>query len=411
MSYKTRFAHARLVEYAKWFRAVMVLGARQVGKTTLLRQVFPEMRLITFDPVQDIHGARSDPDLFLDSFPPPLILDEIQYAPELFAALKRRLDLSDRPGQYLLTGSQNPTALRQVAESMAGRVGILELDGFALAEQAGGGGGMPWLKVWLESGGATEPARYGVFPVPSGLFSVLWRGSMPGLGEVPDHMVQPYLRSYVNTYVERDVRVVGDIREVGAFGEFVALCCALSAQEVNRAHFGRELGLAPATVQKWLGILKATYQWHESPGFSGNAVKRLSGKSKGYVADTGLACLLQRLSSLEALSASPLRGALFETWAVNEIRKQCSTLSAPPGLYHWRTAGGSEVDVVLDWNGVQYPVEIKCKTQLSGHDIRGVRAFRQTYGVQVPGIVIYAGDACRKLDDLTLAMPWNACAV
>ncbi len=409
MSYKPRFAQAKLKEYAKWFRAILVLGSRQVGKTTLLRQAFPGLPLITFDPVQDIHGARQDPDLFLDSFRPPLILDEIQYVPELFAALKRRIDLSEKPGQYFLTGSQNPAMLRQVAESMAGRVGILELAGFGVEELAGVGDCHPWLKVWLETGGEADPARYRFLPQPSGgLLSTLWRGGMPGLLGLPDTMVQPFLDSYLHTYVERDVRVMGDIRDMGGFGRFVALCAALTAQEVNKAQFGRELGIAPATALKWFDTLKATYQWHEIQAFSGNAVKRLVGKSKGYLTDTGLACLLQRLTSVEALSASPLRGALFETWVANGIRKQFTTLPSAPGLYHWRTAGGAEVDVVLDWNGVRYPVEIKCKTQLSGHDLRGIRAFRETYGTESPGVIVYAGESCRKLDAVTLAMPWNA---
>ena len=411
MSYKPRFAQAKLTEYGKWFRAVLVLGSRQVGKTTLLRQALPGMPLITFDPVQDLHGARQDPDLFLDSFPSPLILDEIQYAPELFAALKRRLDRSDKPGQYYLTGSQNPAMLRQVAESMAGRIGILELDGFGVEELAGAGNRPPWLKLWLETGGVADPGRYRCLPEPShGVLSALWRGGMPGLLGLPDTMVQPFLDAYLRTYVERDVRVMGDIRDVGIFGRFVALCAALTAQEVNKAQFGRELGIAPVTAQKWLDTLKATYQWHEVPAFSGNAVKRLTGKSKGYLTDTGLACLLQRLTSVEALSASPLRGALFETWVANGLRKQFITLPSTPGLYHWRTGGGAEVDVVLDWNGVRYPVEIKCKTQLSGHDLRGIKAFRETYGTPSPGVIVYAGDTCRKLDAMTLAMPWNAVA-
>ena len=409
MSYKPRFAQATLKEYGKWFRAILVLGSRQVGKTTLLRQAFPDLTLITFDPVQDIHGARQDPDLFLDSFPPPIILDEIQYAPELFAAIKRRIDRTQNVGQYFMTGSQNPAMLRQAAESMAGRVGILELDGFGVEELAGVGHLPPWLKVWLETGGAANPEHYRCLPEQSGgVLSALWRGGMPGLIGLPDTMVQPFLNAFLHTYVERDVRVMGDIRDMAGFGRFVALCAALTAQEVNKAQFGRELGIAPATAQKWLDTLAATYQWHEVPAFSGNAVKRLAGKGKGYMADTGLACLLQRLASVEALSASPLRGALFETWAVNGIRKQFSTLPASPGLYHWRTAGGAEVDVVLDWNGVRYPVEIKCKTQLSGHDLRGIRAFRETYGTEVPGVIVYAGECCRKLDDITLAMPWNA---
>lgn len=409
MPYQPRFAQEKLRDYAKWFRSVLILGARQVGKTTLLRQVFPSLPMVTFDPVQDIHGARRDPDLFLDSFPAPMLLDEIQYAPELFAALKRRLDRSDKPGQYILTGSQNPAMLRQVAESMTGRVGILELDHFGIEELAGVGEHAPWLKVWLASCGEATPERYHCLPESSGrLLPALWRGGMPGLIGQPDAMVQPFLNSYLHTYVERDVRVLGDIRDTEHFGMFVALCAALTAQEVNKAHFGRELGIVPATAQKWFGTLKATYQWHEVPAYSGNAVKRLAGKSKGYLADTGLACLLQRLSSVDALSASPLRGALFETWVANGIRKQFVTLPSSPGMYHWRTAGGAEVDVVLDWNGVRYPIEIKCQTQLSGHDLRGIRAFRETYGTQVPGVIVYAGDQCRKLDALTLAMPWNA---
>jgi len=276
-------------------------------------------------------------------------------------------------------------------------------------ELAGVGDRPPWLKVWLESGGEANPERYRCLPEPTGgVLSTLWRGGMPGLIAFPDTMVQPFLNAFLHTYVERDVRVVGDIRDTEHFGRFVALCAALTAQEVNKAHFGRELGIAPVTAQKWLDTLKATYQWHEVPAFSGNAVKRLAGKSKGYLADTGLACLLQRLTSVEALSASPLRGALFETWVANGIRKQFVTLPAAPGMYHWRTAGGAEVDVLLDWNGVRYPIEIKCKTQLSGHDMRGIRAFRETYGTEAPGAIIYAGDSCRKLDAVTLAMPWNA---
>jgi predicted AAA+ superfamily ATPase len=410
MVYKTRFAQAKLNEYGKWFRAVLVLGSRQVGKTTLLRHTFPSLPVITFDPIQDIHGARQDPDLFLDSFPAPLILDEIQYVPELFAALKRRIDLLDRPGQYFLSGSQNPAMLRQVAESMAGRVGILELDGFGVEELADAGGRPPWLKVWLESGGEANPAHYHCLPVPTGgLMAALWRGGMPGLIGLPDAMVQPFLNAYLHTYVERDVRVVGEIRDLGSFGMFVALCAALTAQEINKSQYGRELGIVPATVQKWLDTLKATYQWHEVPAFAGNAIKRLAGKGKGYLTDTGLASFLQRLTSVEALSASPLRGALFETWVVNGIRRQFTALSSAPGMYHWRTAGGAEVDVVLDLNGMRYLIEAKCQTQLSGHDLRGLRAFRETYGTQAPGVVIYAGDCCRKLDAVTLAMPWNAC--
>jgi predicted AAA+ superfamily ATPase len=409
MLYRPRFAERKLREFSRWFKAVMVLGARQTGKTTLLRETFPDVPLLTFDPVQDLYGARQTPDLFLDSFPPPLILDEIQYAPELFAALKRRVDGLATPGRYFLTGSQNPAMLKQVAESLAGRIGILDLDAMGVEELAGAGTRAPWLQTWLASKGLADPGKYTVLPPePGGVLRAIWRGGMPGLLGLPDTAVPPFLNAYLHTYVERDTRGVGEIRDIAAFGRFVALCAALTAQEINMAQFGREIGIAPATARKWFDVLRATYQWREIPAFSGNAVKRLSGKSKGYLTDTGLACLLQRLASVEALSVSPLRGALFETFVANGLRKQFMTLDTEPGMYHWRTAGGAEVDAVLDLDGIHYPVEIKCKTELSGHDLRGIRAFRETCGRQSPGVIVHTGAVCRKLDDLTLAMPWNA---
>jgi predicted AAA+ superfamily ATPase len=308
-----------------------------------------------------------------------------------------------------MTGSQNPAMLRQVAESMAGRVGVLELDNMSVEESAGAGRIAPWLKVWLEAKGTASPAQYTVLPaVPGGVLRAIWRGGMPGLLTLPDEAVQPFLDSYLHTTIERDARIAGDIRDIASFGRFTALCAALTAQEINTAQFGREIGVTPITARKWFDVMRATYQWRSAPAFSGNTIKRLSGKDKGFVCDTGLACLLQRLTSVEALSVSPLRGALFETFVANSLKKQFATLETPPGLYHWRTGGGAEVDAVLDWDGVQYLVEVKCKTELGGFDLRGIRAFRETYGVSAPAVIVYAGDVCRKLDENTLALPWNA---
>lgn len=406
MTYLPRFLEKRLLDYGTWFRAVLLLGARQVGKTTLLKHLYPELKIITFDPVLDIHGARRDPDLFLDSFPAPLILDEIQYVPELFPALKRRIDESDKKGQYFLSGSQNPLLLRQVAESMAGRVGILELDQLHPEELRGHGDCLPWLHPWLGSEGIADPTRFHTQdPVQQRLLSLLWRGGLPGILELPDRAVQPYLNSYFHTYIERDVRLAGDVRDIDSFGRFVALCAALSGQEINRAQLGRDIGVAAVTAQKWLEILRMTYQWHELPAYSGNTVKRLSGKAKGYFSDTGLACLLQRLSSEEALAVSPLKGAFFETLVINGLRQQQAVLPSLTGMYHWRTTGGAEVDAVLELDGKHYLVECKCTTQLSRHDLRGIMAFRATYQERAPAVIVYAGHECRKLDDLTLAMP------
>ncbi|MDR1497862.1 MAG: ATP-binding protein [Puniceicoccales bacterium] len=409
-TYKPRFIEKRLLNCAKLFKSVMLLGPRQCGKTTLLRHVFPEVPLVTFERNRDTHGARSDPDGFLKAFPPPLILDEAQYAPELFSTLKRFMDLRDERGQYFITGSQNPLLLREVGESMAGRVAILDLDFMDAPELAGIGDRTPWLNVWLADKGVANSLKYTVLPESSGgALRALWRGGMPELARFDDASVHELLGSYFQTYVERDARVPGEIRSEADFVNFVTLCSALTAQEVNFAKLGRDIGIVPATAKKWFHNLRATFQWRELPAYSRNAVKRLSGKPKGYLSDTGLVCFLQHLDGVRAVNSSPLKGALFETWVVNSLRRQLGTISAKPGCYHWRTIAGAEVDAVLDLGGVRYLVEVKCKTNLDVHDLSGIRAFRKTYNeANAPAVVVYTGDVCRPLDAHTLAMPWNA---
>jgi uncharacterized protein len=409
MNYRNRHGEKRLLHLKNHFKVVLVTGARQVGKSTLLAHLFPEVKMVVFDPIQDIYGARQDPDLFLDNFPPPLILDEVQFVPELLPALKRRVDRVDSPGQYCLTGSQNLAMLRSVAESMAGRVGILPLEGLTVYEAAGWGNREGWLSTYLSSPDALVNRVKGTITEWGSLTRFLWRGTLPGLLDAPDEIVPDYFRSYVQTYVERDVRLMEDIRELAGFGRFLGLTGALTAQEVNASQLGRDVGVSPATARKWLDLLVNTYQWLELFPYQGNTIKRLSGKRKGLLRDTGMACTLQRISSPEALAVSPMLGAMFETLVVNEVLRQGNTLAMPPEAYHWRTGGGAEVDLVLDRDGKLYPIEVKCKSHLTKHDTRGLRAFRETYGGDriMAGLIVYAGSECYRVDDQTIALPWN----
>lgn len=408
MQYRSRHLENRLKTMAQYFKAVLVTGARQVGKSTLLAHVFPGARRVTFDPLQDLYGARRDPDLFLDNFPPPLILDEIQFVPELLPALKRRMDASEAPGQYFLSGSQQVALLRGVTESMAGRVGVLQLGPLTPAEALGFGGDVPWLAAYLEN--PSQPSAFvrDVPAVPGGLFRMLWRGWMPGTLDLPDELIADYYRSYVATYVERDVRLQGEIRDLMEFTRFIGLTAALTAQEVNASQLGRELGVSPHTARHWLDMLAACQQWRELPPLSGNAVKRASGKRKGHVVDSGLACWLQRLSSPEALAASPLLGAAFETMVAGALLGAASALPMAPQAWHWRIASGAEVDLVFERDGLLYPIEVKCKSNLTGHDARGIRSFREAFGDRVqPGLVIHAGAEPYRLSDNASAIPWQ----
>lgn len=413
MGYRHRYAEASLDDFAKYFKVVLVLGARQVGKSTLLAHHFPEMPTFVFDANHDLFGAQKDPDLFLAGLTQPAILDEVQFVPALLSSIKRRVDRSDDRGQYFLTGSQNLAVLKSVSESLAGRVGILHLGPLTPREMVATEPPHAWLDDFLlgrgdvpEILGATSASR--ATPEP-GLFTTLWRGSLPGTLDLPDRLVPKYLRSYVETYLERDVRVAGDVADLVAFGRFLGLAAALTAKELNDSQAGREIGISPQTARRWYAMLSATYQWHEVPPLTRNAVKRVAQRRKGHLHDTGLACYLQRITNPEALAVSPLLGALFESWVLNALRGQFPAMGVPPDVTHWRTTGGAEVDIVLERDGKLFPIEVKCKSHPSGHDTRGLRAFRETYGTDRvgPGLVVHGGEDCWRLDENTWAVPWT----
>jgi uncharacterized protein len=408
MKYRERAITPRLLGLTQRFAVVVLSGARQVGKSTLVEHVLPDWRRVVLDPVVDVGNARSDPDLFLRNFPAPLIIDEIQYAPELIASIKRAVDRSRVPGQYVLTGSQQWQVLKSASESLAGRAVFLDLESFSLGEL----GEHPFDTCLLERY-LTDPGKMQRTPrVESAqrpLSEQLWRGFLPDAQVLDLEYLPDFLRAYFRSYVERDIRHMADVSDWQQFGRFVRLAAALTAQEINRSHLGREIGITPQTAQRWLAMLVATFQWVEVPAFHANSIKRISSKSKGYLADTGLACSLQSISSPEALAGHPVFGALFETAVVNELRKQAATVASPPVMYHWRSHGGAEVDLVLERNGTYYPIEIKLRSRPTRADTRGIRAFRESYPALdiAPGLVLYPGEEALLLNDEDVAVPWD----
>jgi hypothetical protein len=407
--YKTRHIEQKVRELAKFFKVIIIVGARQVGKSTLLGHLFPELQHITFDPVQDLYDARKSPDLFLANFPAPIILDEIQYAPELLAALKRKVDSSPAMGQYFLTGSQNLAVLKSVAESLAGRAVVLHLSGMTVFEETRALG-QDWISAYLREPTTLLLKKIQPVATQKTLFTQLWQGAYPAVEDMPIDVIPNFYASYLQTYIERDVRLLESIRDLHEFSRFLAITAALTAQEINYSQLGREIGLANNTAMRWLDLLTYSYQWVEVWPYFGNTIKRVSKKRKGYIADTGMACYLQRISTPEALAGHPLLGSLFESFCVNMIMATCSGNNISPNFYHWRTNGGAEVDIILELDGCLYPIEIKCKTNVTLQDARGIQAFYATYKEQhkiANGIIIYAGTECYRVAENIVAMPWN----
>ncbi len=404
--YKQRAIEGLLQEAARHFPAVAVVGARQVGKSTLLRHFFPKADLVVFDPVQDIENARRDPDLFLSNHKNPLILDEVQYAPEVLSSVKRAIDRNRQPGMFLITGSQQWMVMSQLSDSLSGRICILHLEGFSMAERCGAPESA-WLSTWLKHTEEVPRKRLAHHLHPA---ERIWRGALPESEALPERLVPGFFDDYLKTYIERDARQMGNVADWQLFSRFTRMVFALSGQEINRSQLGRELGLHNQTAQAWLALLSATFQWHETPPWHGNALKRLSKKPKGYAADTGLMCSALAIGTPSSVSAHPAWGFLFETSVVAELRAQLEAFVPGGRLHHWRSHGGAEVDVVIEWNGRLHPIEIKGASHPGAQDASGIQAFRETYPEQVSdtGLILAPADSAYEVKPGIWVVPWDA---
>lgn len=408
-AYKMRMASAKLAHLIEHFAVVVISGARQVGKSTLLAHHLPGWDTVVFDPVVDVGNARADPELFLANHPPPLILDEVQYCPEIVSTIKRLVDKDNRPGMYVLTGSQQWSVLKAISESLAGRAVFLDLEGFSLSESARNIPRRSWLERYLDDPEAFVLAEHPRHPISRTPYELLWRGALPKMDVLPEDLATDFFAAYLRTYIERDVRLLLDVDDWQQFGRFVQLAAALTAQEVNYRQLGRDIGVTPQTAKRWLALLTATFQWFDIPAYHGNTLKRISGKPKGYFADTGLACHLARITSPASVGGHPMAGALFETAVAAEIRKLQLPLSRRAALYHWRAHSGAEVDLLLERDGVLYPLEVKLARRPTRADTRGFQALRQHYpGCTIaPGLVLAPAERFEALSEHDYAAPWD----
>ena len=406
MKYKNRLLEKKLVELFKYYPVVAVLGARQVGKSTLVENLFRDrIRTVVFDPVVDVGNAREDPDFFLQNIIPPVFLDEIQFAPELLSSIKRRVDQEKKNSLYILSGSQNLAVLKNISESLAGRVAILHLLPMChreLTQETA----PSFLEKWL-SGERVDLQKVKTRE-PEPVFPYIWRGSYPKIMELPDSLVPGYWESYLQTYIERDVRTIANIGSLQTFGRFIGLLAAHSSQEINHTQLGRELGVDRKTALAWTEIAQATFQWFTIPAFSRNPIKKIAGKEKGYFSDTGFLSYLQRISSSEAIGSHPLKGSLFETYIAMEILKVFHSWPLKPNLYHFRSYSGAEVDLVVELNGRLFPIEIKAKSNPTRKDTKGFASFRACFPHEQiqQGLVICSIEKPQQLSEDAVAIPW-----
>ena len=380
--YVERSLGQTLQQAIRAFPAVLVTGPRQSGKTTLLRhEAADRFAYVTFDDPLERGFARSDPEEFLGRFRDrPVILDEIQYVPELLRYIKIRIDAAPGDtGHWLLTGSQQFELMRDLSESLAGRVAILELYPFSAMEQA-----------------------------PTTLADAIWLGGYPIPALNPERR-DLWVRSYIRTYLERDVRQMKNIADLRAFELFLGLCAARHGQELQKAALARECGLSQPTVAAWIGVLEASFVVALLPPYFRNFGKRLIKSPKLYFLDSAIVTTLTRQPNADAALAGPLGGALLEGWVVAEACKAFAARGRKPDIYFWRTHEGLEVDLLAQIGTRLYPVEVKLTATPTMRHVEPLQRLKTLAGAEAAGegVLVCNTAAERPLPGGNLAIPWH----
>ena len=369
MHYIKRNLEKVVAQVTKEYPVVLVTGPRQVGKTTMLQKLMEgtDRGYVTLDDLNDRSLAKNDPELFLQLHKPPVLIDEVQYAPELFSYIKKYADKNHEPGAFWLTGSQVFKLMQGVQESLAGRVAVLSLTSLSQAEISGVE--MKPFTIELEKLSEREKERDKTDV--RGIFERIYRGSMPAIVSGANSNSQIFYSSYLSTYIERDIRDLSDAIDSLKFLKFMTAAAARCGQMVNVADIAQDADINQTQAKNWLGILETLGIIFYLHPYSNNLLKRLVKTPKLYFYDTGLVCYLTKWSSADTLESGAMNGAILENYVVAEIAKTYWNCGMEPYMYYYRDKDAKEIDIVLEHDGVLNPIEIK-KTSNPGTELTKV---------------------------------------
>lgn len=402
-TYYPRTASAKVAYLSAHYPCVLVLGARQVGKSTMLQELCPPgMSYVTLDDFKLAEQAKRDPMGFLQEYREPLFIDEVQYAPELLRAIKLKVDAGKRNGMYWLTGSQQFHLMKGVTETLVGRVGIVDLHSMSQREALGVGASAPVFDP--ESPG--DYAEGGQMCDIHTLYERIWRGGYPALKRDPELEPEGFFDSYVRTFLERDVRELSQVGNRAAFVKFMQSAALRTGQQLVYADLARDAEVSPNTVKAWVSILETTGIVALLQPYSANAIKRLTKTPKLYFMDTGLCAWLAGWTSAKSLMKGSMAGSILETWVYGQLIRSFNHNGKRPQLYFFRDAKGTaEVDFLLVQDGGIYPMEVKRSSNPDAADLRHARKIPTGPLELRPGIVFCTAEQPYTLADGIRAFP------
>lgn len=377
---QNRLIESKLVEMASKFPILAITGPRQSGKTTLCKKLFSDYRYVTLENPDSKEFAQNDPRGFLQEYNTNVIIDEVQNVPELFSYLQERTDATRVTGQYILTGSQNFILLEKISQTLAGRVYIYHLLPFSHAELI---------------------PKY-----EQNLLTSIFKGGYPRIYDKEIHPTD-FFPSYVQTYLERDVRGILSIRNLNLFSSFLKICAGRIGQLFNASSISNELGIDYKTVQSWLSLLETSFVVYRLQPWHTNFNKRIIKSPKIYFYDTGLACHLLGLRTSEEIAVHFLKGALFENYAINEYVKSTWNRGASLSSYFWRDSAGNEIDLLIEDANRLKIVEIKSAQTIRQSFFKGLNRFeKMASNFSVKKYLVYGGNESQKRSDVSI-ISWD----
>lgn len=380
-----RIATDKLTQLASHFKAVAVVGPRQSGKTTLVRELFGQKPYVSLEDPDNRQYALEDPRGFLADYPNGAILDEVQRTPDLFSYLQGVLDAREESGQFILTGSNNFLLQQNITQSLAGRVAYLQLLPFSLGELYG--------------------SHTNIADIPNedrlmltGLYPPIHDRNIPH---------QDWFPNYLRTYIERDVRQIKNVTDLIVFERFIRLLAGRTGQELNMTSLAVEVGADTKTIQSWIGILESSFiVFLLRPHFR-NFNKTIVQRPKVYFYDTGLVCSLLGISTEEQLRLHPLRGSIFETFIISELIKKRTNAGKEINLYYWRDKTGHEIDIIVDEGLTLLPLEIKSGKTISSEFFKNLVYWLKLSG-EKQGVVLYGGNQEQQRSNGVTVKGWKS---